>query len=127
MSDKQDWISAERESKIFLRVIITDRIGPHLILLQIYYKNYNFRKIVKTKAMVFIYLFIFIFLTGHPSWSLGLLSGGQLRSYFIFRNLGLKFAMEMTWGKMSSGSESIVKLFWDRMRAYEVQYYIALS
>ena len=59
MSDKQDWISAERESKIFLRVIITDRIGPHLFLLQIYYKNYNFRKIVKTKAMVFIYLFLF--------------------------------------------------------------------
>ena len=59
MSDKQDWICAERESKIFLRVIITDRIGPYLFLLQIYYKNYNFRKIVKTKAMVFIYLFLF--------------------------------------------------------------------
>ena len=34
----------ERESNLFLRVMITDRIGRHEVLLQIYYRNYNFRQ-----------------------------------------------------------------------------------
>ena len=46
-SEKQNWMSAERESNLFSRVMIKDRIGRHEVLLQIYYKNYNFRKISK--------------------------------------------------------------------------------
>ena len=46
-SGKQNWMSAERESNLFSRVMITDRIRRHKVLLQIYYKNYNFRKISK--------------------------------------------------------------------------------
>ena len=46
-SEKQNWMSAERESNLFSRVMITDRVGRHEVLLQIYYKNYNFRKISK--------------------------------------------------------------------------------
>ena len=41
-SEKQNWMSAERESNLFPRVMITDRIGRHEVLLQIYYKNINF-------------------------------------------------------------------------------------
>ena len=43
-SDKQNWMSAERESHLFSRVMIADRIRRRKVLLQIYYISYNFRK-----------------------------------------------------------------------------------
>ena len=42
-SDKQNWLSAERESNLCLRVMITYRIGRQEFLLQIYYKKYRSR------------------------------------------------------------------------------------
>ena len=43
-SNKQNWMSVKRESCLFSQVMITDRIGRHEVLLQIYYENCNFRK-----------------------------------------------------------------------------------
>ena len=52
-SEKQIRMSAEHESNLFSRVMITYRIELHSVLLQIYCKNYNFRKI--SKAVVFVF------------------------------------------------------------------------
>ena len=41
---KQNWMIVKCNSNLFLRVIITDGIGRHELLLQIYYENYSFRK-----------------------------------------------------------------------------------
>ena len=35
-------VSTEHESNLFSQIMVTDRIGPHKVLLRIYYKNYNF-------------------------------------------------------------------------------------
>ena len=41
-SPSRSVIIAERESNLFPRVMITDKIGRHEVLSQIYYKTYNF-------------------------------------------------------------------------------------
>ena len=51
---KQNRMNAEHQYNLFSQVMITaDRMGRHEVVLQIYYKNYNFRKwIEKEKNIV---------------------------------------------------------------------------
>ena len=49
LKNKQNWMTAERESNLFPRVMIIDGIGRHKVLLQTYLKIavYHFRKCLK--------------------------------------------------------------------------------
>ena len=44
-------MNAQRGSDLFITSMITDRIGRHEVLLQIYHKNYNFREKKNSQIM----------------------------------------------------------------------------
>ena len=50
-SDNKNWTTVQRESDLFIKSMITDRIGHHEVLLPINHKSYNFREKKNSQVM----------------------------------------------------------------------------